>query len=298
MSIQKFKKMFVSTTILGSFQSKMATPTNMKVQLHSFGHVIAKLFPDDTADFEFQFNVYGNELKILRAHKKLLSMMSPVFEAMFSDKWNTRDRIIIDDVSYAAFKEFLQVFYKNEVEITEQNVGELLHLADKYNIEELVPSCQTFLIDHLTMDNCINSMNFATVYDIVELKKKCEELISENTAAILGTETFQQCTTESLTEILKIQQMQSTEKELFDFCIVWAKKQCEQNGFDASDGRKLREILNSCFDLIRFAEMKQDEYIECVEAFDDMFEKKQIFSIFKMFNGENVVVNGRQKKNS
>lgn len=288
---KKTKFNFLSSKIYAV--SNMATPT-MKVQLHSFGTVIAKLFTDDEADFEFQFTVYGNELKILRVHKKLLSMMSPVFEAMFGENWNTRNRIQIEDVSYASFKEFLNVFYKNEVEITENNVGEMLHLSDKYDIAELKPSCEQFLIEHLTMGNCIDFLNFASLYDIFELKLKCEGMIGDNTKTILGGESFERCTIKSLMEILKMEAMDCAENELFNFSIEWAKKQCQQNGFDSADGNKLREVLGPCFEWIRFREMTQDEFIECVESFDDMFSKTQIFAFLKHFNGGDAVINGRQ----
>lgn len=71
----------------------------------------------------------------LKAHKLLLSLHSPVFEAMFSHtdtKEAAEKKVVIDDVSAEAMQGLLTYIYTGEMEIKgEEQTLELLIATDK-----------------------------------------------------------------------------------------------------------------------------------------------------------------------
>lgn len=55
-------------------------------------------------DISFSFE---DSKKLLRANKMILSLVSPVFEAMFFGDFAKQDPVHIKDIPYDVFKEFL-----------------------------------------------------------------------------------------------------------------------------------------------------------------------------------------------
>lgn len=50
------------------------------------------------------------------------------------------------------------------------------------------------------------------------------------------------------------------ETEILDACLSWTKNACQQDGIDGNNAENLRFKLGECFYLIRFAEMKVEEF--------------------------------------
>lgn len=58
----------------------------------------------------------------IRAHRCVLAAFSPKYEAQLFGAMPEKGDIIVDDVSAAVFKEFLQFFYLDKVELTMENI--------------------------------------------------------------------------------------------------------------------------------------------------------------------------------
>lgn len=67
-------------------------------------------------------------------HKILLATDSNVFKAMFYGEMKENGDIRLADVSEAAFKQFLQFFYLNEVELSIELIAEVMYIGHKYNV--------------------------------------------------------------------------------------------------------------------------------------------------------------------
>lgn len=100
------------------------------------------------ADVKFRFNC-GDELS---AHKSVLAASSPVFNRMFNGELKEKGDVDIKDASASGFKEFLNFFYGVPMQLTIENVAEVLKLADKYDVEDCFPICIDFLKRNLDTD--------------------------------------------------------------------------------------------------------------------------------------------------
>ena len=72
--------------------------------------------------------------QLIPAHKFVLSIGSPVFEAMFyGELAETKDSIEMPDAEYESLMEFFRFMYSDEVNLSGSNVMGVLYLAKKYS---------------------------------------------------------------------------------------------------------------------------------------------------------------------
>lgn len=119
------------------------------------GRLIKKLFNRYTPDISFCFVHCENgskQQKTIDAHKTLLSTLSPVFRIMFSRNWKESISVEIKDASFDVFNAFIEYFYSEQIAISAENVVEILYLAHKYDVPELLLVCSTFLLENVTVD--------------------------------------------------------------------------------------------------------------------------------------------------
>jgi hypothetical protein len=96
------------------------------------------------------------EVQSFPAHQLILSLSSPVFDAMF--KWQlTFDKIEIrmNDEDPEAFKAVLRYLYTDEPQLNDEIVMWTLYFAKKYMLDHLEDKCSAFVIKNLNLTNVI-----------------------------------------------------------------------------------------------------------------------------------------------
>lgn len=214
------------------------------------------------------------------AQKSILAAASPVFDAMFFGPIKEKDVVKIDDSNPSAFKEFLQLFYLENVKLTMENTDEVARLADKYDMVDCFNKIATSLIGEFTMDNMCwgYQMAIATGHD--ELIKFCEKNISAFSDDAFKSATFLHCDQKVLKKILQLDNIQCKETEIFEACIEWAKFNCKENGIDESKAENLKAQLGDCFNLIRFGVMTLEEFTIQTKPYYKMFSQIDLANIF------------------
>lgn len=117
---------------------------------------------EDTADMYFVFPKLKKERKSddkmvpetrIPAHKIILAANSSVFHRMFYGEMKETGDIAIIDATPYVFGVFLQYFYLEQMNLTIDKVGEVLYLADKYDVSGCSTKCSAFLKEILNTDN-------------------------------------------------------------------------------------------------------------------------------------------------
>ena len=91
--------------------------------------------------------------QVIPAHKLVLSIASPVSEAMFyGDLAETTDSIELPDCEYDSLLELFRYMYSDEVILSGSNVMGVLYLAKKY-MPSLAEKCTKYLQDKLDPSN-------------------------------------------------------------------------------------------------------------------------------------------------
>ena len=100
---------------------------------------------DRLSDIKFVVRKMDGESEskqVIPAHKLVLSISSPVFEAMFYGELpETKHSIELPDCEYESLLELFRYIYSDEVALNGSNVMRVLYLAKKYMVPSLAQEC-------------------------------------------------------------------------------------------------------------------------------------------------------------
>ena len=104
--------------------------------------------------------------QVIPAHKFVLSVGSPVFEAMFyGELAETRDAIELPDCEYDSLLELFRYMYSDEVNLSGSNVMGVFYVAKKYMVPSLADKCTEYLQNNLDPSNVFNILPTAEKYE-------------------------------------------------------------------------------------------------------------------------------------
>ena len=181
--------------------------------------------------------------QVIPAHKFVLSIGSPVFEAMFyGELAETRDSIELPDCEYESLLELFRYMYSDEVNLSGNNVMRVFYLAKKYMVPSLADECTKYLQDNLDPSNVFSILPSAQKYEEKNLVDRCWKMIDEQTEAAVKSDGFATIQRSLLEDIAVRDTLKIAEVELFKAVDLWATKECERQGL-AANGEVKRRIL-------------------------------------------------------
>jgi hypothetical protein len=121
----------------------------------------------------------GDEIFV---HKNILSIRSPVFEAMVNTKLQegNEKKAVIDDIESKSLIELIRFIYSGRVNEIEPIAHELLYAAGKYDLQDLRPLCVKSLALNITLDTALSIFILADLHDEDKLRKFCMDYIKFN----------------------------------------------------------------------------------------------------------------------
>lgn len=242
-----------------------------------------KLYLDTrTADVLFVFNVKNDDREEIPAHKSILSAISPVFDAMLYGPAKENGDIEIVDSTADAFREFLQFFYLTKLELTTENLLEVMNLGKQYMLDDCLSACSEFCEATLTLDNMCWGYELALLFDLDNLREFCEQKISTNPKEIFQSKCFLNCDLNLLRTILQLNSLECDESVVFDSCIAWAKRTCTRNVHKSKKANNLRSQLDSVFHDIRFGEFTHKDFHDRYRLYDGFFTLEEFKDITMM----------------
>ena len=222
--------------------------------------------------------------QVIPAHKFVLSIGSPVFEAMFyGELVETRDSIELPDCEYESLLELFRYMYSDEVNLSGSNVMGVLYLAKKYMVPSLTVKCTEYLQDNLDPSNVFSILPSAQKYEEEKLVNRCWKVIDEQTEAAMKSDGFATVERSLLEAMVERDALNIAEVELFKGVTKWATKELEKRGTRA-DGQEKRRILGErIVKAIRFPVMKQEEFASVVLD-SKILTLDEVTDIIKCFN--------------
>lgn len=115
----------------------------------------------------------------IRVHKLILSARSPVFKAMLTSDMveRTQGVIHIEDASVEVVRAMVRYMYTAKVEHDFDRIKELLVLANKYQVLELVNYCSSRIFESLSEDNALEIGMFGEMHNSEVLINRCAKYI-------------------------------------------------------------------------------------------------------------------------
>jgi len=152
-------------------------------------------------------------------------------------------------------------------------------------VTTLEDECVKFLNMSLRPDNAFLLVSQARLFDEQELVERCFEVIDVHTSDTLEADGFLDIDFTTLSECLTRNTLRITEIQLFKAVVKWAATRCDRKG-DEPSGKKLREVLGSAINLIRFPLMTMEEFADCIIGFPDVLTSDEALQIFLFFSGK------------
>lgn len=242
-----------------------------------------QLYLDErTADIQFVFKSTDNDdtIETIPAHKAILSVISPVFDALLYGPFKQDGGdISINGTSTEAFREFLQFFYRRSVKIANENIEAVMELAVRYGIADCLNACIDLYKTTLNHENMCSGYELAIQFENQSLQEFCEREICENAPEIFKSTAFLQCKSNLLREILQLNGIQCNETVIFDGCMEWAKRACIGKVMDDTDGWNIRRQLGDLLYEIRFAGMTLKEFYARSRKYDGLLSPQEFQEI-------------------
>ncbi|XP_060567050.1 TD and POZ domain-containing protein 3-like [Ruditapes philippinarum] len=124
--------------------------------------------------------------------KVILSLASPVFDAMFQSdfKEKSNDELELPGKKLRDVLEFLRCIYPNTyTQINCDNARVILPLLEEYQVLQLKPRCEVVILETVTeetsTDDLFQLLNEACLYDLKALRARCIFLISSRPCDVL-----------------------------------------------------------------------------------------------------------------
>ncbi|XP_031628457.1 uncharacterized protein LOC116344166 [Contarinia nasturtii] len=218
------------------------------------------------------------------AHNVILTKMTPWLNSLFNGTIPSGDEIDMTDsgVSVDAFKEFLRFIYVKTVNLTFENIEEVMDLAKQSLIDEFFAECEEFLIKNIANDTMCFAYELALLYNANRLKKVCEIQIARLAETVLKNESFLKFRYEFLLNILHCDILACSEVDIFNACIVWSQEACKRSGQDPMNMTHLRAQLRDCIYQIRFTSMTRQELAACINSYPNLFTAIELHEIICM----------------
>ena len=203
--------------------------------------------------------------QVIPAHKFMLSIGSPVFEAMFyGELAETKDSIALPDCEYESLLELFRYMYSDEVNLSGSNVMGVLYLAKKYMVPSLAEKCTEYLQNRLDPSNVFSILQSAQKYEGENLVERCWEVIDEETEAAVKSDGFATLERPLLEALVERDTLDISEVKLFKGIVEWATKESEKRGIVADGQEKRRIIGERIVKALRFPVMTQEEFATVV----------------------------------
>lgn len=221
-----------------------------------------------------------------RAHKLILAGCSPYFRGMFRENSfgeSHSERIPIDPkgelgIRADAVEQLISYMYSGRVDISHQNVIDLIRAADLMELAEIKNETLKVIEEHISFDTYLDIRDVGNVFNCPRLLEAVDKFIRRNFSEFTRSQAFLELKEDELMTYLKHNHLRTdTEETVFKAALEW----CRSNDKIASFPRLADHIR---FDLVSIKSvcqtLKEDTKVrENTEVSNLLLDKMQSLSI-------------------
>ena len=199
----------------------------------------------------------GDDQARLKAHRIVLCAASPFFcNALNSDMKEKREGVIrLDETSKAVMEGVLEYLYTGYVDINGRNAYDLFAKADYFILPSLKTLSANFIMQTVSLVNCVKVYYFATKYQCEELQKRASDFILKNFVAVAGTEDFLNLSSKEVGEwIASDEIIVEGEEKVFEVVVEWVEK----------NGCKKHQFFYDLFQHVRFIHVPRNYLLKVI----------------------------------
>ncbi|XP_077991142.1 kelch-like protein 11 [Glandiceps talaboti] len=166
--------------------------------------------------------VDGREFKV---HRNILAAFSPYFQSLFRSNLKEAQcgSVELECTSADAMAIILDYIYTGDIELTQDNVVDILKGADHLLLADLTEICEKFMKKHLTVSNCLKLRNVAEMFHLQRLSKSANKLIENRFYEVMkvSEQEILAFPVEQFRRLLTNERLAVREDFVFDLVIKW-----------------------------------------------------------------------------
>ncbi|XP_030218736.1 actin-binding protein IPP [Gadus morhua] len=162
--------------------------------------------------------------RVFRVHRLVLAACSPYFCALFSVgmKELDKDEVQILGVEAGIFEVLLDFIYTGVINVSVENVQELMVAADMLQLAEVVSICGEFLQGHMEPSNCVGIFQFLEQIGCMDMLEFTENYIHVHFLEVCVADEFWGLSKDQLVRLLGSEELRVEEEyQVFSAAMGW-----------------------------------------------------------------------------
>ncbi|EXX57569.1 hypothetical protein RirG_206010 [Rhizophagus irregularis DAOM 197198w] len=225
-------------------------------------------------------------VKIFRTHMNILCYRSPYFRKVLASNKKKNDgtlsHIKFPNISPDTFEIILMYIYGGILSFNEQVTSDILKVlvaADELCLQELVYYLQSYLIENKSewiVQNfeLAHRISFQS-NNLLGIQKFCTNLMAKSPEKIFGSFDFTSLPEQSLIKLLKRDNLQMKEVEVWEHVLKWGLAQNptlipDPDTWADNDFDTMKNTLQNCLPLIRFYCLSSKEFVQKVRPYKQL----------------------------
>ncbi|XP_006804181.1 kelch-like protein 41b [Neolamprologus brichardi] len=194
-------------------------------------------------------------------HRLIMAACSPYFREIFftedgKEVENTKE-VVLEDVNPSILDMIIQYLYSAEIDLTDDNVQDIIAVANRFQIPSVFTVCVNYLQKKLSLGNCLAIFRMGLVLSCPRLAIAARNYIAERFELLYKEEEFLKLAAHELFAIIGGDSLNVEREELvFEAVMAWVRH----------DREKRLKVLKDAFNCIRFRLLPEKYFKERVET--------------------------------
>jgi len=163
-------------------------------------HAVSQLYADGL--FSDVTLCAGNEE--IDCHRNILAASSEFFMAMFQTELDEsgKSKIPIKEMEASTLRLVLDYVYTGKVELSTETVQSVLSAANLFQMVHLRDGCASFMMHHISVDNCVGVYFFARAHECHDLAEAARHLVNAEFEVVCREPEFLSLPADKLVDII------------------------------------------------------------------------------------------------
>lgn len=194
-------------------------------------------------------------------HRLIMAACSPYFRDIFftedgKEVENTKE-VVLEDINPSILDMIIQYLYSAEIDLTDDNVQDIIAVANRFQIPSVFTVCVNYLQKKLSLGNCMAIFRMGLVLSCPRLAVAARNFIADRFELLHKDEEFLKLAPHELFAVIGGDSLNVEKEELvFESVMAWARY----------DKEKRHKVLKDAFNCIRFRLLPEKYFREKVES--------------------------------
>lgn len=193
-------------------------------------------------------------------HRLIMAACSPYFREIFftedgKEVENTKE-VVLDDVNPSILDMIVQYLYSAEIDLTDDNVQDIIAVANRFQIPSVFTVCVNYLQKKLSLSNCMAFFRMGLVLNCPRLAVAARNYIADRFEFLYKDEEFLKLAPHELFAVIGGDTLNVEKEELvFEAVMAWVRYDKERV-----------KVLKDAFNCIRFRLLPEKYFKDKVET--------------------------------